>query len=114
MLKSKIHMATLTGAELDYEGSIAVDQDLLDAAGILPGEQVHVVNQNNGSRLITYTISGARGSGIIELNGPAARLGYPGDKVVIIAYAQMTEAEAKTHHPAVVFVDEKNVQKIKK
>ncbi len=111
MLKSKIHMATLTGAELDYEGSIAVDQDLLDAAGILPGEQVHVVNQNNGNRLITYAISGERGSGIIELNGPAARLGHPGDKVVIIAYAQMDETEAKTYRPVIIFVDKKNRQK---
>ena len=111
MLKSKIHMATLTGAELEYEGSIAVDQDLLDAAGILHGEQVHVVNQNNGNRLITYAISGERGSGIIELNGPAARLGHPGDKVVIIAYAQMDETEAKTYRPVVVFVDKENRQK---
>jgi aspartate 1-decarboxylase len=109
MLKSKIHMATLTGTELYYEGSITVDQDLLDAAGILVGEQVHVVNLNNGSRLVTYTISGKRGSGIIELNGPAARLGYVGDKVVIITYAQMNEAEAKSNKPTVILVDEKNV-----
>lgn len=108
MLKSKIHMATLTGTELYYTGSICIDQDLLDAAGILEGEQVHVVNVNNGSRLITYTISGKRGSGIVELNGPAARLGMVGDKVVIITYAQMDESEARTRKPAVVFVDEKN------
>jgi aspartate 1-decarboxylase len=108
MLKSKIHMATLTGTELYYEGSISIDQDLLDAAGILVGEQVHVVNLNNGSRLVTYTISGKRGSGIVELNGPAARLGYPGDKVVIITYAQMDVEEAKANQPVVIHVDEKN------
>ena len=108
MLKSKIHMATLTGTELYYQGSIAVDQDLLDAAGMLPGEQVHVLNVNNGSRLITYTISGERGTGIIELNGPAAHLGETGDQVVIISYAQMSEDEAKAYTPVVVHVDEKN------
>lgn len=108
MLKSKIHMATLTGTELYYQGSIAVDQDLLDAAGILPGEQVHVLNVNNGSRLVTYTISGERGSGIMELNGPAAHLGETGDQVVVIAYAQMSEEEAKVNQPTVVFVDENN------
>jgi len=108
MLKSKIHMATLTGTELYYQGSIAIDQDLLDAAGMLPGEQVHVLNVNNGSRLVTYTISGERGSGIIELNGPAAHLGEAGDQVVIIAYAQMEEAEAKAYEPVVVHVDERN------
>ena len=111
MLKSKIHMATLTGTELYYEGSISIDQDLLDAAGILVGEQVHVVNLNNGSRLVTYTIPGKRGSGIIELNGPAARLGYVGDKVVIITYAQMDETEARTRKPTVILVDEKNAIK---
>lgn len=111
MLKSKIHMATLTGTELYYEGSISIDQDLLDAAGILVGEQVHVVNLNNGSRLVTYTIPGKRGSGIVELNGPAARLGYVGDKVVIITYAQMDEAEARTRKPTVILVDEKNAIK---
>jgi len=111
MLKSKIHMATLTGTELYYQGSIAIDQDLLDAAGMLPGEQVHVLNVNNGSRLVTYTISGERGSGIIELNGPAAHLGSAGDKVVIIAYAQMDEPEAKAYEPTVVHVDEKNRMK---
>ena len=108
MLKSKIHMATLTGTELYYQGSIAIDQDLLDAAGMLPGEQVHVLNVNNGSRLVTYTIVGERGTGIIELNGPAAHLGNPGDKVVIISYAQMEETEARAREPVVVHVDEKN------
>jgi aspartate 1-decarboxylase len=111
MLKSKIHMATLTGTELYYQGSIAIDQDLMDAAGMLPGEQVHVLNVNNGSRLVTYTISGERGSGIIELNGPAAHLGTSGDQVVIIAYAQMSEEEARAYEPVVVHVDEKNAIK---
>lgn len=108
MLKSKIHMATLTGTELYYEGSICIDQDLLDAADILPGEQVHVVNLNNGSRLVTYTISGRRGSGIIELNGPAARLGAVGDKVIIISYVQMDDAEARSAVPVVIHVNERN------
>ena len=111
MLKSKIHMATLTGTELYYQGSIAIDQDLLDAAGILPSEQVHVLNVNNGNRLVTYTISGERGSGIIELNGPAAHLGSAGDQVVIIAYAQMDEPEAQAYQPVVVHVDDKNRMK---
>ena len=111
MLKSKIHMATLTGTELYYQGSIAIDQDLMDAAGMLPGEQVHVLNVNNASRLVTYTISGERGSGIIELNGPAAHLGEVGDRVVIIAYAQMEESEAQAYEPVVVHVDESNAIK---
>lgn len=108
MLKSKIHMATLTGTELYYEGSITIDQDLMDAANMLPNEQVHVLNVNNGNRLITYTIVGGRGSGIIELNGPAAHLGETGDQVVIISYAQMGEGEAAAYKPIVVHVDEKN------
>jgi len=108
MLKSKIHMATLTGTELYYTGSICIDQDLLDAVDMLPGEQVQVVNLNNGSRLFTYTISGKRGSGIIELNGPAARLGAVGDKVIIISYAQMDDAEAKANEPTIIHVDEQN------
>ena len=111
MLKSKIHMATLTGTELYYQGSIAIDQDLLEAAGMLPNEQVHVLNINNGSRLITYTIFGERGSGIIELNGPAAQLGETGDQVVIISYAQMSEEEAAAHKPIVVHVDKNNRQR---
>ena len=84
MMKSKIHRATLTGTELSYEGSITVDQDLLDLADILPGEQVQVLNLNTGARLITYAISAPRGSGTVLLNGPAARLGVPGDLVEII------------------------------
>jgi aspartate 1-decarboxylase len=115
LLKSKIHMATLTGTELYYTGSICIDQDLLDAAGILDGEQVHVVNVNNGERLVTYAITGKRGTGIVELNGPAARLGMTGDKVIIITYAQMDEAEAKSRKPKIVHVTDKNrIQRKKK
>ena len=109
MYKSKIHMARLTGTELYYQGSIAIDQDLMDAANILPNEQVHVLNVNNGSRLVTYTIAGERGSGIIELNGPAAHLGETGDQIVIISYAQMSEDEAAVFTPTVVHVDDNNV-----
>ena len=87
MLRSKIHRATLTGTELDYEGSIAIDRNLIEAAGLLPGEQVHVLNLSNGQRLITYVIEAPAGSGTMMLNGPAARLGVVGDKVVILAYA---------------------------
>lgn len=108
MLKSKIHRATLTGTELHYEGSIAIDQDLLEQADILPGEQVQVVNLNNGERLVTYAIVGERGSGIIELNGPAARLGYVGDMVVIISYAHVDENDVLTYTPTVVHVDADN------
>ncbi len=108
MLKSKIHMATLTGTELYYTGSICIDRNLLDAAGILEGEQVHVVNVNNGSRLVTYAISGKRGTGIVELNGPAARLGMTGDKVIVLAYAQMSDTEARAYKPKIVHVTEKN------
>jgi aspartate 1-decarboxylase len=114
MLKSKIHMATLTGTELYYTGSICIDQNLLEAAGILDGEQVHVVNVNNGERLVTYAITGERGSGIVELNGPAARLGMTGDKVVIITYARMSEEEAKTRKPVIVHVNDKNKIRRKK
>ncbi len=108
MFKSKIHRATLTATKLDYEGSIAVDKDLLDAADMLPGEEVHVLNCNNGERLVTYLIEAPAGSGTIMLNGPAARRGYPGDTVVLITYAAMTEEEARAHKPTVVHVDEKN------
>src|SRR5210317_411277 len=86
MLKSKIHRATLTGTELDYEGSIAIDRNLLDAADMLPGEQVQVLNLNTGSRLITYVIEAPAGSGTVLLNGPAARLGAPGDRVIVLTY----------------------------
>ncbi len=108
MKKSKIHTATITGLELYYEGSITIDSDLLDMADMLPGEQVQVVNLNNGERFITYTISGERGSGVIELNGPAARLAAIGDKVIIISYGNYDNVEAKVLKPIVVFVDENN------
>ncbi len=113
MLKSKIHRATLTGTELYYTGSIRIDQNLLDAADILPNEQVQVVNLNNGSRLITYAISGERGSGVIELNGPAARLGAIGDTIIVISYAQMDPSEAKAFVPSIVYVDKKNAVRLK-
>jgi aspartate 1-decarboxylase len=108
LCKAKLHRATITEANLAYEGSLTVDCELLDAAGILPYEQVHVVNINNGARLETYTIEGARGSGIICLNGAAARLGAVGDKVIIIAYAQMTAEEAQRFRPRLVHLDENN------
>ncbi|MDO4533407.1 MAG: aspartate 1-decarboxylase [Coriobacteriia bacterium] len=108
MLKGKIHRATVVQAEVDYVGSITVDEDLLDAAGILEYEKVQVVDVNNGQRLETYTIAGERGSGMICLNGAAARCVNPGDKVIIMCYAQVNAAEAREHRPRVVFVDEAN------
>lgn len=108
MFRSKIHRATVTETELYYEGSITVDKNLLDAADILPFEKVQVVNMNNGARLETYALEGAAESGIICLNGPAARLGFPGDEVVIITYSHMSEADAKKHKPTVVLVDKEN------
>ena len=108
MLKSKIHRATLTGTELDYEGSIAVDRDLLEAADMLPGEQVQVLNLNNASRIITYVIEAPAGSGSVMLNGPAARLGTPGDLVIILTYCSVDDAEARSLVPKVVKVDEQN------
>jgi aspartate 1-decarboxylase len=108
MFRSKIHRATVTMAELYYEGSITVDMDLLETADILPYEKVQVVNVNTGSRLETYTLEGERGSGVICLNGPAARLGTVGDEVIIITYTQMSEEDAKKHKPKVVLVDKQN------
>jgi aspartate 1-decarboxylase len=108
MLKSKIHKAALTGTELDYEGSITIDEDLLEKADILPNEQVHVLNMNNGQRFITYTIAAPRGSGIVLLNGPAARLGTIGDKVIIISYCQISADKAKDLKAKTVLVDDKN------
>jgi aspartate 1-decarboxylase len=108
MLKSKIHRATLTGAELNYEGSIAIDTNLLKAADMLPGEQVHVLNVNTGSRLITYIIEAPAGSGTVLLNGPAARLGYPGDQVIVLTYAAFDSDEMQAYEPVVVLVDGKN------
>lgn len=108
MLKGKIHTATVTEANLNYMGSITVDEDLLDAAGILVGERVQVVNNNNGARLETYTIAGERGSGVICLNGAAARLAQVGDIVIIMCYAMMTNEEARTVVPDVIIVNEEN------
>ena len=108
MMHGKIHRATVTEANLNYVGSITIDEDLLDAAGILPGEKVQIVNNNNGARLETYTIPGKRGSGVICLNGAAARCALEGDIVIIIAYAQMGEKEAKALEPKVVLVDKRN------
>lgn len=108
MLKSKIHRATVVEANLDYVGSITVDPDLLEAAGIYEYEKVAVVDVTNGARLETYTIEGERGSGMICLNGAAAKLINKGDIVIIMAYAQVSEEEAKAMKPKVVFVDEKN------
>lgn len=105
VLKSKIHRVSVTEARLDYIGSITVDEDLLDAAGILPGERVYIVNNNNGARLDTYTIPGPRGSGVICLNGAAARLVQPGDIVIIMCYATMTPEEAREFKPTVIFPD---------
>jgi aspartate 1-decarboxylase len=110
VLKSKIHRATVTDANLHYVGSITIDRDLLDAAGIFPYEMVHIVNVNNGQRFVTYAIEGARGAGDICLNGAAARLVHKGDTVIIIAYRQMEEAQMAGYQPTVVFVDEQNRQ----
>lgn len=108
MMHGKIHRATVTEANLEYMGSITIDEDLMDAAGIIPGERVQICNNNNGARLETYTIPGKRGSGVICLNGAAARCTAIGDVVIIIAYAQMDEKEARTFVPKVVMVDEEN------
>jgi aspartate 1-decarboxylase len=108
MMTSKIHRATVTQADLHYVGSVTVDEDLLDAADLLPGELVHVVDITNGARLETYTIAGERGSGVIGINGAAAHLVHPGDLVILIAYGQMDTAEAREHRPHVVFVDADN------
>ena len=108
MLKGKIHRATVVQAELNYVGSITVDQDLLDASGILEYEKVQIVDIDNGSRFETYTIAGERGSGMICLNGAAARCVSVGDKVIIMCYALMTPEEADANPPRVVFVDEEN------
>lgn len=107
-MHGKIHRATVTEANLEYMGSITIDADLLDAAGILPGERVQICNNNNGARLETYTIAGKRGSGVICLNGAAARMAAVGDIVIIIAYAGMDEKEARGFVPKVVMVDGEN------
>ncbi|UEL28375.1 aspartate 1-decarboxylase [Pseudarthrobacter sp. L1SW] len=108
MFKSKIHRATVTHADLHYVGSVTVDLDLLEAADILPGELVSIVDVTNGSRLETYTIAGERGSGVIGINGAAAHLMHENDIVILITYAEMTTEEAKAYEPRVVHVDENN------
>jgi len=108
MMKSKIHRATVTEANLNYVGSITIDEAILEQVDILPNEKVQVVNNNNGSRLETYVIPGPKGSGVICLNGAAARLVQPGDIVIIMSYAVMTDEEAKRHIPRVALMDEQN------
>jgi aspartate 1-decarboxylase len=111
MLKSKIHRAVLTGADLHYEGSIAIDPILLEAADILPNEQVQVLNVNNGARITTYAIAAERGSGTVMLNAPAARAGIPGDIVVILTYANVETNELASYSPIIVKVDSQNRQR---
>lgn len=108
VVKSKIHRVKVTGADLNYVGSITVDEDLMDACGIIEGEKVSIVNVNNGERLDTYVITGQRGSGEITLNGPAARRVQAGDIIIIISYATMTPEEAKSFKPSIVFPNEEN------
>jgi len=108
MFKSKIHRATITSADLHYEGSLTVDEDLLDAADLVTYEEIQVVNVHNGQRFTTYVIPGPRGSGVIQLNGAAARLGEPGDLVILISYGIYDDREARTLQPRVVHVDSRN------
>jgi aspartate 1-decarboxylase len=110
MLKSKIHRATVTQADLHYVGSVTIDADLMEAADLLEGEQVTIVDIDNGARLVTYAITGERGTGVIGINGAAAHLVHPGDLVILIAYASMTDPEARSHRPRIVFVDAENRQ----
>ncbi len=110
LLKSKIHRVAATQCELHYEGSCAIDEDLLDAAGIVENEQVHIWNIDNGERFVTYAIKGQRGSGMISVNGSAARRASVGDLLIIAAFAQVPEADVASHRPQLVFVDEKNRQ----
>lgn len=108
MMKSKLHRATVTEANLEYVGSITIDEDLMDAADIYSNEKVQIVNNNNGARFETYVIAGPRGSGVICLNGAAARLVHPGDKVIIISYGMIDNKEARNHEPRVIILDEQN------
>ncbi len=108
MLKSKIHRATVTGADIDYEGSITIDPVLMAAADIIPYEEVHVLNINNGARFTTYTIEGEAGKGEICLNGAAARLAVKGDLVIILTYTQVPEEQMKNHTPKLIFVNKEN------
>ena len=108
MFKSKLHRATVTQADINYVGSVTIDKDLLQQAGILPGEKVQIVNINNGERFETYTIQGEAGSGVLCINGAAARLVQVGDRVIVIAYALMNEVEAQAFKPTVLVMDEQN------
>ena len=108
MFASKIHRATVTVADVDYEGSVTIDADLLDTAGILEWEGVHVWDVTNGARLATYAIAGPRGSGVIGINGAAAHLIHPGDIVILATFVELDDAEARDHQPTAVFVDEDN------
>lgn len=108
LFKSKIHRATVTHADVAYEGSVTIDRDLMDAANILPHEAVHIWNATRGTRLVTYALEGPRGSGAICVNGAAAHLNQPGDVVILATFADMTPEEARVHHPTVVRVDGKN------
>ena len=108
MMNSKLHRATVTEADLNYVGSITIDSELLETAGMLPNEKVHVVNNNNGARFETYIIAGERGSGVICVNGAAARLVQRGDIVIILSYVYMSDEEARTHEPTVLIMDDKN------
>ena len=108
LFKSKIHRATVTDADLEYEGSVTLDEQLMKAADILPYERVHIWNVTNGSRLETYALVGPSGSGVVCINGAAARLAHPGDRVIIATFADVEEAEAKNWKPTVVRVDERN------
>jgi aspartate 1-decarboxylase len=108
MMKAKLHRATVTQADLEYEGSIAIDRELLDASGILPHEQVDVLNITTGARFTTYAIEAPSGSRVIGVNGAAARLVQAGDKVIVVAYCQLDAAEARNYHPSVVLLDDRN------
>jgi aspartate 1-decarboxylase len=108
LMKSKIHRATITSADLHYEGSLTVDEDLLEEADLVTYEEIQVVNVNNGARFSTYVIPGPRGSGVVQLNGAAARLGMPGDIVILISYGVFEDAEIERYSPRVVFVDAQN------
>ncbi len=110
LLKSKIHRVAATHAELHYEGSCAIDEDLMDAADIIENEQIHIWNINNGERFVTYAIKGERGSGMISVNGSAARRAAVGDLLIIAAFAQVSESEVPSHKPKLVFVNDRNQQ----
>ena len=113
MMKSKIHRATVTDANLDYEGSLTIDADLMDAADILANEQIHVWDVTNGTRLVTYALAGARGSGEVCVNGAGAHLIKPGDVVIIATYAEMREKDARRHEPTVILVDSHNRTRVR-